>query len=108
LPLKWAKAHYVNELPERVPDLFVYSYQIHIHTQFSYDSLGKPEDVFSAIEREGIDFALITDHDRDDFKNFCNSKTFAGVEKKINGMEGIMGDLLEIGSLKVIAHPFPA
>ncbi|WP_333784573.1 PHP domain-containing protein [Thermocrinis sp.] len=105
-PFKWIKAEHVNDLPEKIPNLFVYSYQVHIHTQFSYDSLGKPEDIFSAMEREGIDFALITDHDNDSFKHFCNNKTIAGVERKINGKDGILGDLLEIGKLKIIAHPF--
>ncbi|WP_448588232.1 PHP domain-containing protein [Thermocrinis sp.] len=106
LPIKWAKAQRMDLLPEKIPKLFVYSYQLHIHTQFSYDSLGKPEDVFLAMEKEGIDFALITDHERDDFKDFCNEKTFAGVERKIDSEKGILGDLLEIDNLKVIAHPF--
>ena len=105
-PFRWIKAKHVNDLPDKIPNLFVYSYQAHIHTQFSYDSLGKPEDVFSAMEKESIDFALITDHDNDNFKHFCNNKTVAGVERKINSKDGILGDLLEIDKLRIIAHPF--
>ncbi len=105
LPLRWVKAIPVDQLPQKLPKLYVYSYQVHIHTQFSYDSLGKPEDIYSAMEAEGIDFALITDHDNDRFKHFCNHRCLAGVERK-EGERGLLGDLLEIGSLKVIAHPF--
>ncbi|WP_448584159.1 PHP domain-containing protein [Thermocrinis sp.] len=106
LPLKWIRAKYVEDLPSKIPELFVYSYQVHIHTQFSYDSLGKPEDIFSTMEKEGIDFVLITDHDNDNFKHFCNEKAIAGVERKINCKDGLLGDLLEVDKLKIIAHPF--
>lgn len=106
LPLRWVKAIPADQLPQKLPKLYVYSYQVHIHTQFSYDSLGKPEDIFNAMEAEDIDFALITDHDNDHFKHFCNHRCLAGVERKIDGEKGSLGDLLEIGSLKVIAHPF--
>ncbi len=106
LPIKWAKAVPTDQLPQKLPKLYVYSYQFHIHTQFSYDSLGKPEDILSAMEVEGIDFALITDHNNDDFKNFCDQRTFAGVEQKIDGEGGLLGDLIKVDSLKVIAHPF--
>jgi hypothetical protein len=106
LPLRWVKAIPADQLPQKLPELYVYSYQVHIHTQFSHDSLGKPEDIYSAMEVEDIDFALITDHDNDHFKHFCNHRSFAGVERKIEGEKGLLGDLLEIGSLKVIAHPF--
>jgi hypothetical protein len=74
LPLRWVKAIPADQLPQKLPKLYVYSYQVHIHTQFSYDSLGKPEDIFNAMEAEDIDFALITDHDNDHFKNFCNHR----------------------------------
>lgn len=90
-----------------VPEGFVYSYQIHLHTQFSYDSLGKPEDVKRAKEEEDLDFVIITDHDNDHVKAFCTDGMLAGVERKITDQEGrILGDILECGPLKVIAHPF--
>lgn len=45
LPLRWVKAMPADQLPQKLPKLYVYSYQVHIHTQFSHDSLGKPEDI---------------------------------------------------------------
>ncbi len=96
-----------RKLPEDVPDVYVYSYQIHLHTQFSYDSLGKPEDLAESMEKEDIDYVLVTDHENDAIKHFCSEGAIAGIERKITDSEGsIMGDLLEIGSVKVIAHAF--
>ncbi|MFN3813755.1 MAG: histidinol-phosphatase [Aquificaceae bacterium] len=96
-----------RKLSEDVPDVYVYSYQVHLHTQFSYDSLGKPEDVVESMEREDIDYVLVTDHENDAIRHFCNDRTIAGIERKItDGKGSIMGDLLEFGSVKVIAHAF--
>ncbi len=88
------------------PELFLYSYVLHIHTQFSYDSLGKPEDVIRARDRLGIDYAIVTDHDNDSIKNFADSRLIAGKEIKLNDENGLVGDLLDIGELKIIAHNF--
>ncbi|SNZ14483.1 PHP domain-containing protein [Hydrogenobacter hydrogenophilus] len=106
-PIKWVKARRSKEFFEP-PDFYVYSYEFHIHTQFSYDSLGKPEDIKMSMSSEDIDYAIITDHDTDAIKNFCDEhKMIAGVERKITDQEGkILGDLIEIDNLKVIAHPF--
>lgn len=35
----------------------------HIHTHFSYDCIAPPKRVFNALDRAGVDFALVTDHD---------------------------------------------
>ncbi len=89
------------------PDLFVYSFVIHIHTQFSFDSLGKPEDLLTALEEQSIDFAIVTDHDNTDIAKFRDKRIIPGKEVKINDEEGkLLGDLLVAGELKVIAHHF--
>ena len=89
------------------PKLFLYSYVFHIHTQFSYDSLGKPEDVKRAARENNIDFVIITDHEVDYFKHFEDERTIVGIERKINDEKGnLLGDLIEIGELKVISHHF--
>jgi hypothetical protein len=106
-PIKWVKARRCKELFEP-PDFYVYSYEFHIHTQFSYDSLGKPEDIKASMSAQDIDYAIITDHDTDAIKNFCDElKIIAGTEKKITDKDGnILGDLIQVENLKVIAHPF--
>ncbi len=99
-----AKASSVKLLP---PNLYVYSYVFHVHTQFSYDSLGKPEDVLRAREENGIDFVVTTDHDVDHMKYFADDRLVVGVERKINDERGkLLGDLIEVGGLKVIVHHF--
>ncbi|MEZ0324151.1 MAG: phosphoesterase [Hydrogenothermaceae bacterium] len=73
----------------------------HVHTQFSFDSLGKPSDIKKAMEENSIDFVFLTDHNNDDYKYFEDNKIFAGIEK--NTPEG---RLLLLGNyLKVISHP---
>ncbi|WP_457601385.1 hypothetical protein [Hydrogenivirga sp.] len=89
------------------PDVFIYSYVLHIHTQFSYDSLGKPEDVIRTRDELGIDYAIVTDHNNDHIKDFADDRLIAGREIKLNDEEGnLLGDLLEVGDIKVIAHHF--
>ena len=82
-------------------DIFKYNVIAHIHTQFSFDSLGKPSDIKKAMEENGIDFVFVTDHDNDDYRFFEDEKVFAGVEK--NTPEGRL--LLLGNSLPVISHP---
>jgi len=86
------------QLPERI---FKYSVIAHIHTQFSFDSLGKPSDIKKAVEENGIDFVFVTDHDNDDYRFFEDEKIFAGIEK--NTPEGRL--LLLGNKLPVISHP---
>ncbi|RUM31428.1 MAG: hypothetical protein DSY32_01150 [Aquifex sp.] len=96
----------VNEVltPER---FFLYSYAFHVHTQFSYDSLGKPEDVKKAREVCGLDYVVITDHEVDTFSFFEDDHTITGVERKINNDKGeLQGNLIEVGDIKVISHHF--
>ncbi len=89
------------------PDFYVYSYVIHIHSQFSYDSLGKPEDIIRAREKQRIDYVIVTDHNNEHIGKFADERLIAGREIKLNDEEGnLLGDLLEIGNLKVIAHNF--
>lgn len=74
---------------------------IHIHTQFSFDSLGKPSDIKKAMEVNEIDFVFVTDHNNDNYKFFENGKVFAGVELNTND-----GRVLHIGNkIKAISHP---
>ncbi len=89
------------------PDVFIYSFQAHVHTQFSYDSLGKPEDVHKAAQDLEIDYIIVTDHDNDHIKYFSNEKIVAGIEKKITDKEGkILGDALTVDGIRMVAHPF--
>ncbi len=94
-----------KELKEELPDpptLYSYSFVIHIHTQFSMDSLGKVEDIKRAMEENQIDYALITDHDNDKVKDFLEKNMLCGIEKKLRGR----GSLLYFKDFKVVAHPF--
>lgn len=86
------------QFPENI---FKYNVIAHIHTQFSFDSLGKPSDIKKAMEENGIDFVFVTDHDNDDYRFFEDEKIFAGVEK--NTPEGRV--LLLGNELPVISHP---
>jgi len=89
------------------PDLYVYSFVLHIHTQYSFDSLGKPEDLIKALEEENIDYALVTDHDNTEIEKENLEKVVAGKEVKLNDERGnLLGDLLEINDIKVVAHHF--
>ena len=88
----------VPELPEEIKKYFVIA---HVHTQFSFDSLGKPSDIKKAVEENGIDFVFITDHNNMDYKHFEDEKIFAGIEK--NTDDGRL--LLLGGELPVISHP---
>lgn len=81
--------------------MFRYNVIAHVHTQFSFDSLGKPSDIKKAMEENNIDFVFITDHNNDDYRHFEDSRVFAGVEK--NTPEGRL--LLLGGKLPVISHP---
>lgn len=83
------------------PDVYRYKVIAHVHTEFSFDSLGKPSDIKKAMEENGIDFVFITDHNNDDYRYFEDGKTFAGVEK--NTSDGRL--LLLGGILPVISHP---
>ncbi|AAC07078.1 hypothetical protein [Aquifex aeolicus] len=106
-PVKFIKNfREVNEVLE--PESFyIYSYAFHVHTQFSYDSLGKPEDVKKAREICGLDYVIVTDHEVDTFKLFEDKNTITGIEKKINDEKGkLQGDLIEVGDIKVISHHF--
>jgi len=106
-PVKYVPRARKSDLILEPPDKFIYSYVIHIHTQFSYDSLGKPEDVIRVRDHLGIDYAIVTDHDNDHIKHFADDRLIAGMEIKLNDPAGkLLGDLLEVGDLRVIAHHF--
>ncbi len=106
-PLKRVGRAILSDELVEPPETFVYSYVLHIHTQFSYDSLGKPEDVIRVRDALGIDYAVVTDHDSDAIRWFADERLIAGREVKLNDGEGrLQGDLLEIGDLKVVAHHF--
>ncbi len=107
-PIRFLRVEKINKsnLPD-LPPLYLYSFELHIHTQFSYDSLGKPEDIKRSLKEEDIDFLIVTDHDNDHIKYFADESIIAGKEVKITDEKGrILGDILEVGDLKVVAHPF--
>ncbi len=106
-PVRYVRRAIFSEDILEPPDVYVYSYVIHIHTQFSYDSLGKPEDVIRVRDNLNIDYAIVTDHDNDVIKNFADERLIAGREIKINDEEGnLQGDLLEVGDLRIVVHHF--
>ncbi len=85
------------------PNIDLYKYKVitHVHTQFSFDSLGKPSDIKKAMEDNNIDFVFVTDHNNDDYKYFEDERIFAGVELNTED-----GRLLKLGNkLPVISHP---
>ncbi len=88
------------------PNFYVKSFVFHIHTQFSYDSLGKPEDIESTKKEEAIDYVIITDHENTHYKCFENEHILVGKEEKITNENGIVGSLISVDDLKVVAHPF--
>lgn len=88
----------VSDFPENIKK---YNVIAHIHTQFSFDSLGKPSDIKKAMEENNIDFVFVTDHDNDNYRFFEDERVFAGVEK--NTPEGRL--LLLGNELPVISHP---
>ncbi|NPA52594.1 MAG: phosphoesterase [Aquificae bacterium] len=90
-----------EEFPTIEPNFNIYRVITHIHTQFSFDSLGKPSDIKKAMEINKIDFVFVTDHNNTDYKCFEDDKIFAGIEKNTDD-----GRLLLLGGvLPVISHP---
>ena len=90
-----------KELDRKLEGIKKYNVIAHIHTQFSFDSLGKPSDIKKAVEENSIDFVFVTDHDNDNYSFFEDSQIFAGIEK--NTPEGRL--LLLGNTLPVISHP---
>lgn len=106
-PTKRFRPRRVDSCLYKLPDLYLYSFQLHVHSQFSYDSLGKPEDITRAAKEENIDYVVVTDHENDSIKHFADERLIGGLEKKITGEEGkVLGDLLMADDLRVVAHPF--
>jgi len=81
--------------------MYLYSFQFHIHTQFSYDSLGKVEDIKRAKEECGIDYVVVSDHRNMEVFTHAPDDFVVGVEKRVEE-----GDIIDLGEVKVIAHPF--
>ncbi len=106
-PVRFLRGYRVSGEVLEPPDLYVYSFVLHVHTQFSHDSLGKPEDVERALKESKVDFALVTDHENDLVSRFGGRSLVAGKEVKVVSEEGkVLGDLLDFGEVKVVAHPF--
>lgn len=106
-PIRWAGGAVRSERVLDPPDGYLYSFALHLHTQFSYDSLGTPEDVMEARDRQGIDYLIVTDHENDLIGSFADGRLIAGKEVKLNDERGnLLGDLLEAGDLRIVAHPF--
>ncbi|WP_297888639.1 PHP domain-containing protein [Sulfurihydrogenibium sp.] len=100
-PIKYIKIDKVKKSNFVPVNLFQYNVITHVHTQFSFDSLGKPSDIKKAMEENKIDFVFITDHDNTDYKSFEDDKVFSGIEKNTQD-----GRLLLLGNkLPVISHP---
>jgi len=80
-------------------------FAVHLHTMFSYDSLGKPEEVEREAKFLGLEKIFITDHDREDLDKYLppSEVLVAGYEYQ----DGEYGRLLKLqmGKYTVIAHP---
>ncbi len=100
LPVKFLRVNRCDTIID-IPNIYIYSFQFHIHTQFSYDSLGKLEDIKKAKEECGIDFVVISDHRNKDVAQHVAGDFIVGEEKRVEE-----GDIIDLGEVKVIAHPF--
>ncbi len=100
LPVKFLRANRCETIID-IPNIYIYSFQFHIHTQFSYDSLGKLEDIKKAKEECGIDFVVISDHRNKDVAQHVVGDFIVAEEKRVEE-----GDIIDLGEVKVIAHPF--
>ncbi len=106
-PIKFIRRRVNVTKNTEIPDFYIYSFQLHIHTQFSYDSLGRVEDVLKAKEENSLDFVIISDHRNKDVEKFASNGILVGVEKREHDENGIfVGDVIELEDIKVIAHPF--
>lgn len=78
---------------------------IHVHTVFSYDSLGKPEEIEYFASLLGVKKVFITDHDRGDLDRYLppSQVLVPGYEYQ----DEKFGRLLKLamGRFTVIAHP---
>ena len=98
LRLKGKPLNLKQNLPSTIKK---YKVIAHLHTQFSFDSLGKPSDIEKAKVDNDIDFVFITDHNNDNYKYFETESVFAGIE--LNTPDG---RLLRLGNkTPVISHP---
>lgn len=72
----------------------------HIHTRFSHDSLNNPEDIIDNLYKNGIDVAVITDHN--EIKGALIAQQYAQVKYK-NKISVIVGEevVTDIGDLIV-------
>jgi len=98
LKVENCKGRKVKVKPQKV-------FVVHIHTCFSYDSLGKPEEVQKAAEELSVEKVFITDHDREDLDRYL-----VGFERLVPGYEYQDPDYgrllkLQMGRYTVIAHP---
>ncbi|NPB04854.1 MAG: hypothetical protein GXO08_00500 [Aquificae bacterium] len=82
------------------------SFVLHVHTQFSYDSLGKPEELEEAARRLGISRVFITDHENDLFKEVVKPASRDLFSVGVEFQDPRYGRLLALGNgLFVVAHP---
>jgi len=78
------------------------TFVVHVHTFYSYDSLGKLEEIERAAKRLGIDKVFVTDHNNDRVKVHQNPLIVPGIEYQ----DPIYGRLLKLDNrFTVIAHP---
>jgi len=78
------------------------TFVVHVHTFYSYDSLGKLEEIERAAKRLGIDKVFVTDHNNDRVKVHQNPLIVPGIEYQ----DPIYGRLLKLDNrFTVMAHP---
>jgi hypothetical protein len=97
----------VKRCPKKVLNnkTFQRSFVVHLHTMFSYDSLGKPEEVEKIAKELDVEKVFITDHDREDIENLLPKSDIL-----VGGWEyqdEKYGRLLKLagGRQTVMAHP---
>ena len=104
-PFRFLKVKGCPEGEEKKGKTPARDFVVHVHTMFSYDSLGKPEEVEREAKLLGVEKVFITDHDREDIE-----KLLPPSEVLVPGYEyqdGEYGRLLKLqmGKYTVIAHP---
>jgi hypothetical protein len=90
-----------NPFPQKGQKSFI----VHVHSCFSYDSLGKPEQIEYSAQKLGIRAVFVTDHDNDLIKFYPSSLIRAGKEFQDSQYGRLLTLSLKEKTLYVIAHP---
>ncbi|NPA14804.1 MAG: hypothetical protein GXN97_06440 [Aquificae bacterium] len=106
-PIKVLKVESCPPLEEKnlSPQKGQKSFVVHVHSCFSYDSLGKPEQIEYSAQKLGIRAVFVTDHDNDLIRFVPSSLIRAGKEFQHPQYGRLLTLPLKGKTLYVIAHP---